>query len=91
MVKVVAKVVPELLAEEPETRGLLSDVQFRSRKRCLAISAAAIMVDRAHADWRQGSLAGVLLIDLITAFPSVRWWRLVHTMKNKGIDGDLIR
>jgi hypothetical protein len=49
------------------------------------------MVDRAHAACLQGSVAGVLLKDIKAAFLSVGRGRLVHTMKGKGIDGDLIR
>jgi hypothetical protein len=91
MGKVMEKVVAELLAEEAERRGLLSDGQIGSRKRRSAIDAAAIMVDRAHAAWREGSVAGVLLMDIKAAFPSVGRGRLVHTMKGKGIDVDLRR
>jgi hypothetical protein len=50
--KVVEKVVAELLSEEAEGRGLLSDGQFGSRKGLSAIDAAAMMVNRAHAAWR---------------------------------------
>jgi hypothetical protein len=49
MGKVVENVVPELLSEEDERRGLLNDGQFGSRKGRSAIDARAIIVDRAHA------------------------------------------
>jgi hypothetical protein len=62
--KVVEKVVAELLAEEAERTGLLSNSQFGSRKGQSAIKAAAITVDRAHAAWREGSVADVLLMDI---------------------------
>jgi len=90
MGKVIEKVVAELLAEEAEQRGLLSDGQFGSRKRRSAIDAAAIMVHRAHAARREGSVAGVFLMDIKAAFPSVGRGRLLHTMKGEGIDRDLI-
>jgi hypothetical protein len=90
MGKVIDKVVAELLAKEAERRGLLSDGQCVSRKRQSAINAPAIMVDRAHAAWREGSIAGVLLLDIKAAFPSVGRGKLVHTMKGMGIDRDLI-
>jgi hypothetical protein len=57
----------------------------------LAIHDAAILVDRAHAAWREVSKAGVVRINIKAAFPSVGTGRLVHTMKSKGIDRDLIR
>jgi hypothetical protein len=57
----------------------------------LAIDAAAIIIDRAHAAWFEGSIAGVLLMDIKAAFLSVGWWRLVRTVQSKGIEGDLIR
>jgi len=91
MGKVVKKVVAELMAEEAERRGLLSDSQFGSRKRRSAVDAAAIMVDRAHAAWREGHIAGILLMDIKAAFPSVGRGRLIHTMRVKGMDGGLIR
>jgi len=82
---------PELLSDEAERRTLLSDGQFGSRKERSAIDAAAIMVDRAHARWKEDIITGVLLIDIKAAFPSVPGGRLIHAMKDKKIDGDVIR
>jgi hypothetical protein len=91
MGQVVEKVATELLSEEAERRGLLSDGQFGSRKGRSAIDAAAIMVGRAHAAWTNGHMAGVLLMDIKAAFPSVAKGRLVNLMKVRQMDGDLIR
>ena len=88
---VVEKVVGEVLAEEAERRGLNSGGQYGSRKRRSEIDAAAIMVDRAQAAWRQGLIAGVLLMDIKAAFPSIGRGRLIHTMRGNGMDGHLIR
>jgi len=88
--KVVEKVVAELLAEVAKRRGLLSHSQYGSRRRRSAIDAAAVMVDRAHAAWGEGSIAGVLLMDIKAAFPSMGRGRLIYTMRGKGLDGDLI-
>jgi len=49
------------------------------------------MVVKAHEAWREGHIAGVLLMDIKAAFPSVRRGRLIHTMRRKGMDGHLIR
>jgi len=84
-------VVTKLLGEQAERRGLLSDGQCGSRKRRSAIDEAANMVNRAHAAWGEGSLAGVLLMDIKAAFPGVRRGRLVHTMNGMGIQGGRIR
>jgi len=73
------------LAEEAERRGLRSDGQYGSRKRRSAIDVAAVMVDRADAAWREGSLAGALLMDIKAAFLSVGRGRLIHTMRGKGL------
>jgi hypothetical protein len=89
--KVVETVVAELLDEEAVRRGPLNDGQFGSRKRAAAIDVAAIIVDRTHAAWRTGSLAGVLLMDIKASFPSVGRGRLVYTIPGKGIDRDLIQ
>jgi hypothetical protein len=91
MGNVVEKVVAELLSDEAERRGLLSDGQFGSRRGRSAIDVAAIMVDRAHAAWRDGHIAGVLLMDIKAAFPSVAKGRLVNLMKVRQMDGDLMR
>jgi len=91
MGKVVEKVVAELLSDEAERRALPSDGQFGSRKKRSAIDAAAITVDRAHAVWKEDNITGVLLLDIKAAFPSVARGRLIHAMKAKKIDGDLIR
>jgi len=91
MGKVVEKVVEELLFDEAEGRALLSDGQFGSRRKWSAIDAAAIMVDRAHAGWKEDNIMGVLLMDIKAAFPSVARGRLIHARKTKKINGDLIR
>jgi len=90
MGKVVEKVVAELLSDEAERRALLRDGQFGSRKKRSAIDAAAIMVDTAHAAWKEDNITGVLLMDIKAAFPSVARGMLIHAMKAKKIDGDLI-
>jgi len=91
MGKVVETVAAELLAEEAERRGLLSDGKFGSRKGQSAIDAAVIMVDRAHAAWTNGHITGVLLMDIKAAFPSVAKETLVNFMKVRQMDGDLVR
>jgi hypothetical protein len=91
MGKVVEKVAAELLSEEAERKGLLSDGPFGSRKGRSAIDAAAITVDRAHIAWANSHITGVLLIDIKAAFPSVAKGRLVNLMKVREIDGDLVR
>jgi len=88
MVKVVEKVVAELPAEKAERRGVLSDGQYGSRTRRSAIDTAAIMFDRAHPAWRHGHISGVLLLDIKAAFLSVWRGRLIHTIRDKGMDGD---
>ena len=80
--------VAELLSDEAEKRALLSDSQFGSRKKCLVIEAAAIMVDRAHSASKEDNITGVLLIDIKAAFKSVGRGRRIHVMKTKRIDGD---
>jgi len=49
------------------------------------------MVDRAHAAWRDGHIAGVLLMDIKAAFPSVAKGRLVNLIKVRQMDGNLIQ
>jgi len=49
------------------------------------------MVDRAHSAWKEDNITGVFLMDIKAAFPSVARGRLIHAMKSKRIDGDLIR
>jgi hypothetical protein len=91
MVPVVEKVVAELLSDEPKRRALLSESQFGSRKKRSAMVAKTIMVDRAHAPWKEDNITGVLLMDIKAAFPSLARGRLIHAMKSKKIDGDRIR
>lgn len=88
--KVVEEVVAELLSEEAESRGLLSDTQFRSRKGRSAIDPAAIADDTAHTAWTNSHIAHVLLMDIKVAFPSVAKERLVYLMKVRQKDGDHI-
>jgi hypothetical protein len=78
MGKVVEKVAAELLSEEAERRGRLSNAQFGSTKGRSAINAVAIMVARAHAAWMNCHITGVLLMDIKVAFPSMAKGRLVN-------------
>jgi len=91
MGKVVETVVAEPLSDEAKRRALLSDGQFGSRKKRSAIDAAAIMVDTVQASWKEDNIMGVLLMDIKAAFPSVARGWLIHAMKARQIDGDLIR
>ena len=91
MGNVVEKVVADLLSDEGERRGLLSDGQFGSRRGRSGIDAASIMVYRAHGAWRDGHITGVLLMDIKAAFPSVANRRLVNLMKVRQMNGDLIQ
>ena len=89
--KRVEKVAAGLQSEEVKRRGLLSHGQFGSRKGRSAINAAAIMVDRAHAVWTNGNMSGVVLMDIMAAFPSMTKGRLLNLIKVRQMDGDLIR
>jgi len=91
MGKVVEKHVAELHSNEAKRSALLRAGQFDSRKQWSAIDAAAIMVNRAHAAWKDDNSTDALLMDIKAAFPSVGRGRLIHAMKPKTIDLDLIR
>jgi hypothetical protein len=80
MGKVIENVVAEALAAEAVRRGLHSDGQYRRRASQSAIDVVAIMVDRAHAALEEGHIAGILLVDIKAAFPSVGTGRLIHAM-----------
>jgi len=49
------------------------------------------MVDRAHRAWREGHIAGVLMMDIKAAFQSVGRGTLIYTMRGNEMEGDLIR
>jgi hypothetical protein len=49
------------------------------------------MVNRAHPTWKEDNITGVRLLDIKAAFPSVARGRLIHAMKAKKIDGDLLQ
>jgi hypothetical protein len=91
MGKVGENVVAELLSDKAKRRGHLSNGQFGSRLGRSAIDAAAIIVGRAPAAWRDGPIVGVLLMGIKAAFPSVTHGRLVNLMKVRQLDGDLIQ
>jgi hypothetical protein len=57
----------------------------------MAIAAAAIMVDRPLSAWKKHNITGILLMDIKAAFTRVARRRLIHAMKSKRIDGDLIQ
>ena len=88
--KVVQKVVAELLSYEAGRRALLTGGQFASRQKRLPIDAAAIKVNKAHAAWKQDNITGVLLMDIKAEFPCLVRGRLIDAMKAKKIDGDHI-
>jgi len=88
---VVDIVAAELLPDDAERYGLLSDGQFGSRKGQSAIDAVAIIVNRAHGAWTYGYISGVLLMDIQAAYLSVATGRVVHLIKVRQMDGDHIR
>jgi len=88
---VIETAVAELLSEDAERRGLQSIEQFGSRNGRSAMNAEAIMVDRAHAAWKNSNITGALLMDIKADFPSVGKRRLVNRMKVRQMDGDLVR
>jgi hypothetical protein len=49
------------------------------------------MVERAHAAWKDGHIAGVLLMEITAAFPSVAKGRRVNLMEFRQMNGDHIR
>jgi hypothetical protein len=87
---VVESVVEELVSDEAEKRALLSHGEFGSRQKGLAIDAGSIMVERAHASWRDANITGVLRMDIKAAFSRVVRATLIPAMKANEIDGDLI-
>ena len=91
MWRVVENVVAERRFDEAKRRALLSDCQCGSRKKRSAIDTAAIMVDRAHVAWKEDNMIRVLMMNIEAAFPSVARETLIQAMKDKKIDGELIR
>ena len=75
--------VAELLAEEAERRGQLSDSGYGSRNKRLAIDTAAIMVNIAHAAGKKSHISCVLLMDIKAAFPSIGRRRQIQAMRDK--------
>jgi hypothetical protein len=49
------------------------------------------MVNRAHSAWKEYHITGALLMDIKAVFASIARGRLIHAMKGKRIDGDLIQ
>jgi hypothetical protein len=82
-------VVAELLDEDAERRGLVSDGQYGSRRRRSEFDTATKLDDRVHAARREGHIPVVRLMDIKAAFQSVLKGILIHTMRDKGRNGDL--
>jgi hypothetical protein len=74
----VKKVVADIRVEEAERRGQRSNGHCGGRKRQSAIDKAAIIVDIAHAVWREAYRDGVLMMEIMVAFLSVARGRLIH-------------
>jgi retron-type reverse transcriptase len=64
--------------------------QFGGRKQRSAVDAVAYVMNRTHEAWKQGKVAGLLLMDVKGAFDHVDHRRLLTTMIAKKLDGDLI-
>jgi hypothetical protein len=90
-VKVIEKVVAQLLSDETDRRSLLSNGQFDSRKKLTVIDTAAIMLDSTQSALNQDNITGVLLMHINTAFPRVARLRLFDAVKGNQLDGDLIK
>jgi len=91
LVKVVEKGFAERLSNKAEIKALLSDGQCCSRKRRSAMDAAGIMIVRVPTAWREVNIMGVLLIDIEAVYPCEASGWLIHSLKAKQRDGDLIQ
>ena len=87
--KVLEKVVTEVLLDHGDRRGLLSEGQSRSRRGQSSMNTVGILVDTSPAARKNGHVTGVLLTNIIAAFPCIANGRLVNIMKDREMDGDL--
>lgn len=70
----------ELLAEEAERTGLLSDSKNGCKRPRSTIDAAANIINRAHTAKRYAHIADIHLMDIMADYLCIRRGRLIHTV-----------
>ena len=81
----------QLLPEEAQRRGPLSDGQIGNRKGQSGINAVDIMVDSAHAAWTNRHISGMILRDIKEAFSSVAKGKIANLTKVRQMNKDHIQ
>jgi len=89
--KLVERVAAHLVGEHLDLGKDLHDGQFGCRKRYSCIDAVAVLMNRIQQAWRGSKVAGVLFMDVKSAFNNVSRAHLGRRMEALGIEADLIR
>ena len=89
--KLLERTAAHLIADHLEHKQGLHEGQFGCRKRRSCIDAVAIMMNRTQQVWEQKKIAGVLFMDVKSAFNNVDKTFLGKQMEELGLEADLIR
>jgi hypothetical protein len=88
--RLLERIIADGISAQLEANGGLHWGQFCGRKQCSAVDAVAYVMNRTHIAWNNRQIAGLLLMDIKSAFDHVNHRRLLTTMVAKKLDGDLI-
>ena len=79
------------LSNQCERVGTLDPGQYGFRPQSSAVDAVEPAMARTQTAWSQGKMVGALMTDVSAAFPSVARDCLIRSMKDLGLDDDLIQ
>jgi hypothetical protein len=82
--KVVENVVAVLVSNHCEREETLHPGQYGCRKRRSAVDAVGVLMAKVQEVWKEGRVAGALMMDVAAAFPSVARECLLRKMRNMG-------
>ena len=89
--KIVEKVVADFISRHCESTGGFHPGQYGCRTKRSAVDAVGVAIAQVQKAWSRGVIAGALLMDVATAFPSVARGCLLRKMRKARIDECLVR
>ena len=88
--KLLEFIIAKRISAVAEKLNLLPPTHMGGRKLRSSEHSIHYIIERVFHAWNQGDMASMLLLDVSGAYDKVSHQRLIHDLKRKGIDNDII-
>jgi len=89
--KFIVNVITELLSDDAQSSAPISEGQFGSSRKRMAIEERARIVDSAHVVRKDDLITGILLMKISAVFPCRVTGRWSHALNGWPIDEEVVR